>query len=148
MYRGTTVDPPTPSTFPNALTQVEVTRVKYSCLCQWDDTTGEHIEISLLHLNQWETLASVPLTYPSTPWVLWGSSPTVNKHKSCRWYEPLVCVVGTTSNIFKIKVPLHKVWLTTGMCCILFFKKNKKTSQKKKKRWLKKSQMFVLQCSN
>lgn len=28
---------------------------------------------------------------PAAPQVLWGSSPSVNKHtKSCRWYEPVV----------------------------------------------------------
>lgn len=77
--------------------------------------------------------------------------PTVNNHKSCRWYEPVVCIVGTTSNSFKS--PSHKAWLTTGMCCILFFKKNKKTSlkgKKKNQKWIKIWDVlqFVLQCSN
>lgn len=70
----------------------------------------------------------------------------------------LFCAVGTTSTVFtRERVPLHKAWLTTGMCCILFFKKIKKKKtrfQKTKKinNDLKKiSEMFynsfVLQCS-
>lgn len=87
---------------------------------------------------------------PSSPPAPVRLSPTVNKHKSCWWYEPL-CTVGTMSNIFKIRVPLHKAQPTTGMCCILFFKKIKKTTAEKKQYWIKTwdvLQQFVLQCSN
>lgn len=143
MYRGTTVDLPTPETLSNALTVVEVNRAKRSCPCWWGDATHKPFEISLFHWHQWETSTSSPLTSPPllpSPVRLF---PTVNKHESCRWYEPGVCIVGTMSNIFKIKVPLHKAWLTTGMCCILFLRKKKlRKPQLKKNNYKKKIEMF------
>lgn len=95
MYRRATVDPPTSLTFSTALMEVEIHRAKHSCPCWQGDATPPLKSMGNLSLPTRHL--SPPLPSPLRLF------PTVNKHKSCQWYEPAVCIAGTTSNIFKIK---------------------------------------------